>query len=122
MDAALRRLVEADWATRLGLPLTALHRGGVQVVSVAIGANDAMSFLLGDTCIVVVAADDAEAARTALAGVSAADAFTADALRKILGPDARVDGPSVHSYVSRRTFRGARDPTVTPIDGGDPSL
>jgi RimJ/RimL family protein N-acetyltransferase len=122
IDAAVRRLVDTEWGALFGLSPAVLRTGGVHVVATDLGANDAMSFLLDDTCVVVVRPDELEAARAALSGVDAGVAFTADALRRLVGSGARVDGPSWHSYVTEQTFRGGADPAVEPIDGGDPSL
>src|SRR4051794_38493566 len=115
MEPGIRQRVDIEWARRFGLSPKALNSGTVHVVTVDIGANDAMSFLLEETCVVVVRPDDLDVARTALSGLHASEAFTADVLRTILGPDARVDGPSWHSYANQRTFRGAIDRAVQPI-------
>lgn len=122
MDPHVRRIVDAEWLARFGLSPTALDRGEVHVVAAEVGTNEAFSFQLDASCIVVVAADQLDAARSAMSGLDAASAFTPQALRKLVGPDAQVDGPSWHSYVSERQFRGDRDPAVEPVDGAHPEL
>lgn len=122
MKEAIRALVDAEWQVRLGVDPSILHSGGVHVVTADLGTNDAMSFLLEETCIVVVAADEAEAAREALAGLDAQAAFTADALRALVGFDAQVDGPSWHSYADEQSFRGTADPDVVPVDSDEDAL
>ena len=122
-------IVDAEWCARFGLDLPALHAGGTHVVAADIGMNDAMSFRLDDTCIVVVR-DDGFAgtvakAQALVAGLDADAAFTADALRSLVGRDATVDGPSWHSYVVAPTFRrveGSSDVTVERMAGDDARL
>jgi RimJ/RimL family protein N-acetyltransferase len=122
VEDSVRSLVDADWELRLGIERSVLRGGGVHVVVAELGANDAMSFLLDETCIVVVPADDVEAARAALDGLEAQAAFTADALRRLVGSDAQIDGPSSHSYADVRSFLGAADVSAQPVDGDDTSL
>lgn len=122
MDDELRRVVDADWETRLGISHSVLRSGGVHVVVGDLGANDAMSVRLDDTCIVVVRAEEDEEARAALAGLDAQAAFTAGALHRLVGLNAQVDGPSCHSYANQRTFLGAPDVAVQRVDGNDVSL
>lgn len=122
MAADIRAVVDAEWESRLGIDRSLLHDGGVHVVAADLGANDAMSYLLDGTCIVVVAAADVERARVALRGLDAMRAFTADALRRVVGGDAQVHGPSWHHYCDRQCFVGAADGAAHPVDGDDPSL
>lgn len=122
MEEHVRALVDAEWEARLGVERSVLHSGGVHVVVAGLGANDAMSFLLDETCIVVVPADEVESARVALAGLEARAAFTADALKTLLGSDAQVDGPSWHSYAAARSFLGTPDNSARLVDGDDTSL
>ncbi len=114
--------IDASWESQLGVDRAMLRSGGVHVVAAPLGANDAMSVLLHATCVVVVPADEVESARVALAGLDARAAFTEDTLRSLLGANARVDGPSWHTYVTARTFLGAPDRMAVPVDGGDDSL
>lgn len=118
----MRALVDAEWEARLGVDRSILHSGGVHVVAADRGRNDAMSFLLGETCIVVVAGDEVASARRALAGFEPAAAFTAEALRSLVGSDAQVDGPSWHSYTDRRSFLGTADSAAVPVGGEDAAL
>ena len=122
MEEPVRALVQAQWAARLDVDPSTVRGGGVHVVTADLGANDAMSFLLDETCIVVVPADVLEPAREALAGLDVQAAFTADALRTLVGPGAQIDGPSWHSYADERSFRGTADRAAAPVDGGDPAL
>lgn len=122
MDAEIRHLVDTEWAARFGLSPYALRSGTVHVVVVDIGTNDAMSFLFDDTCVFVVHAEDLQTARSTLAGLDPPAAFTADALWRVLGTDAIVDGPSQHAYANQRTFSGLADSAVEPTSGADPSL
>lgn len=122
VEEHVRAAVDAAWETRLGVEASVLRRGGVQVVVAGLGANDAMSFLLDETCLVVVPADQVESARMVLDGLDARAAFTPDALKKLLGPDAQVDGPSWHTYVDARSFRGTPYPSAQPVEGDDTSL
>jgi RimJ/RimL family protein N-acetyltransferase len=101
---------------------SALRSGGVHVVVADLGVNDAMSFLLDETCIIVVAAAEVEATRAALDGYDAQTAFTADALRLLVGLDAQVDGPSWHGYATGQSFRGTADASAELVDGDDSSL
>ena len=117
MEEHVRALVDADWEARLGVERSVLRSGGVQVVAAALGANDAMSFLLDETCIVVVPAGEVESARATLAGLDARAAFTSDTLRRLVGSGAQIDGPSWHSYVDARCFLGTADHSVQPADG-----
>lgn len=122
MEEQLRALVDAEWEARLGVDRSVLRGSGVHVVVAGLGANDAMSFLLDEVCVVVVPADEVDSARAALAGLGARPAFTEDALRRLVGSDAQVDGPSWHSYVNERSFLGMSDSAAVPVDGGDISL
>jgi GNAT superfamily N-acetyltransferase len=122
VEERVRAAVDAEWETRLGVERSVLRGGGVHVVVAGLGANDAMSFLLDETCVVVVPADQVESARLVLAGLEARAAFTPDALKRLLGPDAQVDGPSWHTYVDARSFRGTPDTSAQPVDGDDTSL
>jgi GNAT superfamily N-acetyltransferase len=122
VEEHVRALVDAEWEERLGVDRSILRSGGVHVVRADRGSNDAMSFLLEETCIVVVAEDEVEPARRALAGLEPRTAFTAEALRAVVGPDARVDGPSWHTYAGGRSFRGGADPAALPVDGTCPAL
>jgi len=85
-------------------------------------SNDAMSLLLDETCIVVVSLEEVDAARRTLTGRDAQAAFTAGALRTLVGTDALIQGPSCHNYVNERTFRGLFDNAALRVDGGDDSL
>lgn len=81
-----------------------------------------MSFLLEETCVVVIPPKAVEAATAALAGIDPRAAFTAETLGGLVGPGTLVEGPSSHSYVSERTFRGSVDDAVEPIHGADDRL
>lgn len=118
----VRVLVDAEWESRLGVDRSVLRSGGVHVVVADLGANDAMSFLLDETCIIVVPADEVDAARAALHGLDAQAAFTSDALRMLVGLDAQVDGPSWHGYANGRSSRGTVDVAAQPVDLDDTSL
>jgi RimJ/RimL family protein N-acetyltransferase len=118
----VRAFVDSEWEARLGVLRSVLRSGGVHVVAAELGANDAMSFLLDRTCIVVVPPSDVEAARTALEGIDAGAAFTADALRTLVGFDAQVDGPSWHCYVNARSFRGTTDGAAQLVDADNTLL
>lgn len=118
----VRALVDAEWRTRLGIDQSVLEDGGVHVVTADLGDNDAMSFLLDGTCIIVVPVHELDAAREALVGLDAESAFTADVLRTLVGPDAQVDGPSCHSYADERSFRGSPDSDAVSVDGRDAAL
>ena len=122
MDEHVRALVDAEWEARLGVERSVLRSGGVHVVVADLGPNDAMSFLLDGTCIVVVAADDIDAARAALDGLDARTAFTGEALRALVGFDAHVNGPSWHTYADDRSFLGTTDNAAQAVDGDDTSL
>ena len=122
MDEHVRALVEAEWEAQLGVVRSVLRSGGVHVVVAGLGANDAMSFLLDETCIVVVPAHEVGSARAALAGLDARAAFTARTLRTLVGDDAQVDGPSWHTYVDDRSFLGTADDLAQPVDGDETSL
>src|SRR4051794_30227851 len=119
MHEDLQELVEAEWEAGLGVSRAVLRSGGVHVITGELGGNDAMSFHLGRTCIVVVPPSAVDAAEAAVDGLDAAAAFTAEILRNIVGPDASVDGPSMHSYVDAEMFRGSPDDAAQPVDGGD---
>jgi RimJ/RimL family protein N-acetyltransferase len=118
-DAEARRVVDGEWCAQLGVSIADLKSGGVHVVTVDIGANDAMSFRLEDTCIVAVRAHDLERSRRLVEGLGADAVFTADFLRRLVGPNARVDGPSSHNYVTSRTFKGHQDDDVVRLDLDD---
>jgi GNAT superfamily N-acetyltransferase len=122
MDDRLRHIVEAQWEKALGVDRSLLRGGGVHVVAGQLGANDAMAFLFGDTCIVLVDDGEVEPARATLAGADPSTAFTVESLRRLLGPDARVDGPSVHMYVDEEGFVGTSDHAAIPVEGGDAAL
>jgi GNAT superfamily N-acetyltransferase len=122
VDEQVRALVDSEWQSRLGVDGSVLGSGSVHVVVADLGANDALSILLDHTCIVVVRPDDLDAAQTAFDGLDAQAAFTAEALRKFVGTDAQVDGPSCHSYANERSFRGGADPAAEPVRGDDGSL
>lgn len=122
VDADVRTLVESEWASRLGLSPPVLRRGGVHVVATELGANDAMSFLLDKTCVVVVPPEEVETATAMLSGLDPQAAFTAETLGGLVGPGTLVEGPSSHSYAGERTFRGSVDDAVQPIDGADDGL
>lgn len=122
MEEHVRALVDTEWEARLGVERSVLRSGGVHVVAAGLGANDAMSFLLDETCIVVVPADEVESATAALAGLEARAAFTADALRTLVGSDAQVDGPSWHGYADARSFLGTADDSAQPVDGDETTL
>ena len=122
MEEDVVAVVDAYWEALLGVDRVALRGGGVHVVAAPLGANDAMSVLLDETCIVVVPADEVESAQAALVGLDAREAFTEDTLRMLVGGDACIDGPSWHSYADGWTFLGAPDGAVAQVDGGDISL
>ncbi len=122
VDDEIRGLVEAEWEARLGLPRSVLRGTGVHVVAADLGANDAMSFLFERTCIVAVPRDEIDGAREALEGLPVETAFTAETLRLLVGSDAQIDGPSWHSYVNGRCFRGSADTDAHPVTGEDTSL
>ena len=83
---------------------------------------EAMSLLLDETCIVAVPFEEVEAARRTVTGLDAQAAFTAGALRTLVGTDALIHGPSCHNYVSVQTFRGLLDVAAFCVDGRDDSL
>lgn len=122
MHEGVRTLVDAEWEARLGVERAVLRGGGVHVVAADLGANDAMAFLLGRTCIVVVSPEAVEPSRAALIGLDVPAVFTAAALRTLVGRDAQVHGPSQHSYTSRSSFRGTADEAAQPVKGDDPRL
>jgi hypothetical protein len=120
VDDDVRGLVEAEWEARLGLPRSILRGAGVHIVAADLGANDAMSFLFERTCIVAVPRDEIDGAREALEGLPVETAFTAETLRLLVGSDAQIDGPSWHSYVNGRCFRGSADTDAHPVTGRTP--
>jgi len=122
VEERARALIEAGWESSLGIDCELLRGGGVHVVAADVGDNDAMSFLLGDTCLVAVPDHRVDRARQVFSDLGATSAFTADALRTLLGADARVDGPSVHCYADEQSFNGRSDPAAVPVDGDDPAL
>lgn len=122
MNDATRDFVIAEWESSLGVDRVALRAGGVHVVSVDLGMNDAMSFLLEDACIVVVPAPEVGAAREILAGVDVATAFTAGMLRRLVGAEARVDGPSVHTYLDLHSFTSVGESAAIEVSGEDSGL
>lgn len=122
MHDATRDIVIAEWEARLGVDRSTLRAGGVRVVSADLGTNDAMSFLLEGACIVVVPASKLRSARELLAGVDIEAAFTAEMLAQLVGPDARVDGPSVHSYLDLHSFRKVEECTGVEVSGDDSGL
>lgn len=68
VEEHVRAVIDTEWEARLGVERLILHSGGVHVVTADLGANDAMSFLLDETCIVVVPAAEVDSPREALAG------------------------------------------------------
>ena len=122
MLARIRELVDAEWETRLGVERSVLRGGGVHVVAADLGANDAMSFLLADTCILAVRASEIEKAREVVSGLDAEAAFSPEVLRSLVGPDGQVDGPSIHTYADQESFRGTSDPAATAVAGNDVEL
>jgi RimJ/RimL family protein N-acetyltransferase len=122
VDEELHALVDAELEGRLGLPRPLLRGGGVHVVEADLGANDAMSFLLESTCIVVVPPDEIDQARLALEGLAVETAFTAATLQLLVGSQAQIDGPSWHGYANRRCFRGSADIAAHAATGEDASL
>jgi hypothetical protein len=114
VDGYVRSIVESYWASRLGVARSVLRSAGVHVVPADSDSNDVMSLLLDETCIVAVAREDVEAARRTLTGHDAQAAFTAGALRTLVGTDALIHGPSCHNYVSEGTFRGLLDNAAVP--------
>lgn len=114
--------MDSEWCIRFGLTVEQLRRGGVHVAVDDDGRNDARSFRLDTTCIVVVPAAQLPAARDLARDLDPGEVFTRDYLERLLGPDAHIDGPSQHSYVTPRTFRGTSDPAVLPIRGTDNAL
>lgn len=119
---AVRDVVDGTWETGLGVDRSVLRSGEVHVTVADLGANDALSVLLDQTCILAVRATDLDAARRAVAGRSAPDAFTTEVLKEIVGSDAQVDGPSCHAYAWRSSFRGPPDSSAKQVGGGDPEL
>jgi GNAT superfamily N-acetyltransferase len=122
MDEEVRRLVDKYWASRFGLSSETFPGGGVHVVTGELGANVAFSLHLDKAWVVVVPAARVEAARAALSELDATAVLTPDLLRNIAGLNVRLEGPSLHSYVSERMFRGGTDPAVESTDGTDPLL
>lgn len=122
MLEGIRDVVDAEWEGRLGVDRALLYGGGVQVISADLGSNDAMSFLLRDTCFVVVPDDEVARARRLVSGRDPREVFSAETLFELVGPDGRVDGPSVHTYADIATFRGAADPDAVAVGGGDVEL
>lgn len=114
-----RQIVDAEWEVRLGVDRSRLRSGGVHVVAADLGTNDAMSFLLANTCIVVVPHDEVAAARDVVSGLEASAAFSAETLRALVGPDAQVDGPSVHTYADEHSFSGIADHAAAEVTGDD---
>ena len=43
-------------------------------------------------------------------------------LRTLVGSDAEVDGPSLHSYADARSFLGTTDDSAPPVDGDETTL
>jgi len=122
VEERVRALIAAGWESRLGIDRALLRGGGVHVIATDVGDNHAMSFLLGDTCLVAVPDDRVDRTRQVFSGLDAAAAFTADALRTLLGADARVAGPSVHCYADEQSFGGRSDPAAVSVDGDNPAL
>jgi RimJ/RimL family protein N-acetyltransferase len=122
VEERVRALVDAEWKARLGVDKSDLHSGRVHVVTADLGANDAMSFLLRETCIVVVPPAQVASAREVLTGLDVPAAFTADALRTLVGAHAQVDGPSWHSYADENSFRGTADAAASSVERGDAEL
>lgn len=122
VEEHVRSLVDADWESRLGVERSLLQEGGVHVVVAELGANDAMSFLFGETCVFVVPEGNVDAARSVLRSLNARAAFTSDALRSLVGSAAQVDGPSWHAYVDDQSFLGTADDAAQLVDRGDASL
>ncbi len=122
MQERIRRLIDTAWEANLRIDKALLDRGGVHVIAADVGDNDAMSFQLRGTCLVAVSDDRMEAAREVFSSLDGAAAFTAEALQRLLGPDVRVDGPSVHCYVDKQSFTGRPHPAAIPVHGDDPAL
>lgn len=122
VEEHVRDLIEAGWESNLGVDRSLLRVGGVHVIATDVGDNDAMSFLLSDTCLVAVPDHRLDRARDVFSDLDAASVFTADALRTLLGADARVDGPSVHCYADEQSFNGRSDPAAVPVRGDDQAL
>lgn len=118
----IREIVDAEWEARLGVDRALLDGGGVQVISADLGSNDAMSFLLGDTCFVVVSDDEVARARRLVFRRNPWEVFSAETLFDLVGPDGRVDRPSVHTYADEASFGGAADPDAVAVGGGDVEL
>jgi len=117
-----RALVDDDWEQRLRVDKPVLRGGGVHAVAADLGDNDAMSFLLDQTCIIVVPEEASDAARALVDGLKPEEAFTAEVLRRLVGFAAQVDGPSWHSYVDGDSFHGTADPAVRAVAIDDESL
>lgn len=92
------------------------------MVAADLGSNDAMSFLLGGTCFVVVPEGEIDAASRLVSGLGPRAVFSAETLRALVGPDGQVDGPSVHTYAEERSFRGVGDSSAVSVGGGDVEL
>jgi GNAT superfamily N-acetyltransferase len=122
MDAQARQVVEGAWCARFGLTVEQLRRGGAHLVVDDHGRNDAMSVRLGDACIVVTRALDLPVARDLSRDRGTDEVYTRGYLERLLGAGTQIDGPSQHSYVTARTFRGTPDPAVVPIAGTDDAL
>lgn len=122
VEEHVRALIEAGWESNLGIDRSLLRGGGVHVIATDVGDNDAMSFLLSDTCLVAVPDHRLDRARKVFSDLDATAAFTADALRTLLGADARVDGPSVHCYAHEQYFNGRSDPAAVQVRGDDQAL
>ena len=122
VEERVRALIEAGCESSLGIDRALLRAGGVHVIAADVGDNDAMSFLLGDTCLVAVPDHRVDRALRVFSVLDATAAFTADALRTLIGADAGVDGPSVHCYADEQSFSGRSDPAAVPVDADDPAL
>ena len=118
----IRAIVDAEWEHRLGVENDVLRDGGLHVVAAELGDNDAMSFLLDETCIVVVPEEGVDAAKAALVGLKPAEAFTANLLRRLTGFEAQIDGPSWHAYVDGRGRGLAVRPVATMVAAALPAV
>lgn len=123
MDSEARRIVNEQWCAQFGLTSAMLRHGGVHVAAAEPGArNEAMSFRLEKSCIVVARPPMVDRARELVGSLDADAAFTRDVLHRLVGPGCEIDGPSWHGYVTERTFRGGFDDDVARLERDDPRL
>src|SRR5215510_14145952 len=122
MEQSLCDLVDADWASRLNVDRSVLRDGGVHVVDADVGANEAMSVLLDETCVLIVRPDRVDAARAMVDSLDAHEAFHTETLQLIAGADAIVEGPSCHHFCNATSFRGGPDEAAHRVGGDDPRL